>query len=1071
VRLRNNSSISLTLPQEKCLLEVGVTEGGGVVGAQSNCNIAFSWRARAPIDVAEVPRFSPSNLTMGIIFSLLGEVICLAALCVTGLRVLAGITITDLQNWYLARAQRAKEDSALSVGLISKFLYPLLLRENIQLKSEPYRTESTNTLVRDEYKWLENKGNTARRRWLLEQQKCTQRIMQQTIDNGNESFQTYMQNVKACDEINNIDLIYERGSKVFFWKRGTGHAMTCSSHFYVADSITADTLGRATGQATAAARPQRPNAPKENCRELLSLEDLAKSAKSANVKGSAAAAERQDVLIGTWVCGEGNTAAYAFTSSGGGAGVGIASGNISTTTTTTLKVRDVASGADLPDVLSGLHASSLSVAWQGGNTGFFYTRLVDDEGGKEEERNIHLNGLACVYFHALGTSQDKDVKVLSAPVPDDEQKREFYTVQMSVDTRFLMISVSEEEPADVMPSLCTDAASSNRPNRLFYLDVSQGKYETGTVRKLIDGSLGASCWEYIGNTKLDFYFRTNHKAPKFRVVRIQFPENASLAELDVNEGGPNAQSLLQESCLGAEEWVPQNTRVLESANIAAKSVLVLKYRCRQFHEVLIHDLEHPVQPGEDERAVELPKAQCDGIEGPWCDYYSSSIFYRTSNFANPGCIWRAKVARSEDASGEIFITSIEPLFEPEVPNFNMFDYETVEEMILSKESGSSGKLMKGGSQANAIPEGTGRESTASDTSGSSLRNAAGVHVLLFRARHDDHDESRLPKPEGRARRLSGVGPSSTTKDLIPGTGSPFGSASAKPARSCVLCVSGGIGMDHSPSFSAALALYAKHFGASICFLRVDLSAGLVRAIDCVLEAAVYLVDTGVVTSPKSLGLYGGTTGALLCAAALNARPDLFCAAVLQDGIYDLMRVHRLNPPMSWCGESAQEAVPIVVNTEDASQAAPINPALSSWGAVLGNGESETILEACTSTLQISPFHNIKTYWVRDDELCYPAVLVRAQAESVVNVAHSFKYTAELQRVWGANDRAVQPLLLDFECENSELSSSPQSGQGPKQGSAPASVSAASTATSARTFTTDAQALLFIARHSVGAASR
>lgn len=957
---------------------------------------------------------------MGGVASLALDVVAFALLGLALLRVLAGITITDLHNWYIAQVKRAREEAALSVGLISKFLYPLLLCENVQLKSEPYRTERTNTLVRDEYRWLENKGNIARHRWLAEQQKCTQRIMQQTLASGKDSFKTYLKDVKECDNIGNIDMIYERGSSVFFWKRT--HASGCSSHLFVADSITADTLGRVAGQTLPTAannRPQRPSAPRENCRELISVDGLTPLGGSVTMK---AGSKQPAILIGTWVCGDGNSAAYAFSSSAKGQA--------------TMRVREVSGGTDLPDVISGLHGPSLSVAWLSGKTGFFYTCLIGEDGQRNDDKSIHFNGLACVFYHVLGTSQDKDVMVLSAPSPADEQRREFYTVQMSVDNRFLLISVSEENAVDVIPSIVTETAMCSRPNRFFYMDVTdvhaQRGFQAGTIRKLIDGSFGAFCWDYIGNTKQDFYFRTNYKAARFRVVRLQLPDAAT----------PDTQ----ESCLQAQEWIPENARVLESANIAAKAVLVLKYRRRQYHEVVVYDLDRP-QIGDNDNAVELPKDQCDGIEGPWCDYYSSSIFYRTSNYANPGCIWRAKISRADGETGEINMTSFEPLFTPEVPGFDMFDFETVEEMILTKEfsGGSSSKNaspMKRTIKENTIAE-TWRDSTTGTESGS-LRNSS-VHVLLFRARNDKNDEARLPKPEGRARRLSGVpGALSSNSALSTLAGNP------KPARPCVLCVYGGMDMDCTPTFSAALALYVKHFGATICVLRVDLTANLARAVDCVLESAVYLVDTGVVTSPHSLSLYGGTTGALLCAAALNARPDLFSAAVLQDGIFDLMRVHRLNPPMVWCGDGAHEALPVDVNTE-AGIAQAASPAASSWGRALGGGDSETSPEECATVLRTSPFHNIKTYWVGDDELSYPAVLVRASSDSVVNHAHSLKYTAELQRVWGANDRAMHPLLLDFETELSAQ-------HGTRQASQPSDAQAK---------LRDAEALLFIEHHCRG----
>ena len=56
---------------------------------------------------------------MGGVASLALDVVAFALLGLALLRVLAGITITDLHNWYIAQVKRAREEAALSVGLIS----------------------------------------------------------------------------------------------------------------------------------------------------------------------------------------------------------------------------------------------------------------------------------------------------------------------------------------------------------------------------------------------------------------------------------------------------------------------------------------------------------------------------------------------------------------------------------------------------------------------------------------------------------------------------------------------------------------------------------------------------------------------------------------------------------------------------------------------------------------------------------------------------------------------------------------------------------------------------------------
>jgi prolyl oligopeptidase PreP (S9A serine peptidase family) len=87
-----------------------------------------------------------------------------------------------------------------------------------------------------------------------------------------------------------------------------------------------------------------------------------------------------------------------------------------------------------------------------------------------------------------------------------------------------------------------------------------------------------------------------------------------------------------------------------------------------------------------------------------------------------------------------------------------------------------------------------------------------------------------------------------------------------------------------------------------------------------------------------------------------------------------------------------------------------NGGIGSWEDELGN--SEISEEECRKLLAISPLHNVRAYWVRDDELCYPAILLQtSHTNSNVNSIHSYKYAAHLQRIWGSNDRADNPILL------------------------------------------------------------
>ncbi|MEO7741981.1 MAG: prolyl oligopeptidase family serine peptidase [Usitatibacter sp.] len=62
-----------------------------------------------------------------------------------------------------------------------------------------------------------------------------------------------------------------------------------------------------------------------------------------------------------------------------------------------------------------------------------------------------------------------------------------------------------------------------------------------------------------------------------------------------------------------------------------------------------------------------------------------------------------------------------------------------------------------------------------------------------------------------------------------------------------------------------------------------------------------LIKRGV-TSPRHLGIYGGSQGGLLVGAALTQRPEIFRAAVSTVPLLDMKRYHKLLAGASWIGE-------------------------------------------------------------------------------------------------------------------------------------------------------------------------
>ncbi|HEV2081714.1 MAG TPA: prolyl oligopeptidase family serine peptidase [Brevundimonas sp.] len=72
--------------------------------------------------------------------------------------------------------------------------------------------------------------------------------------------------------------------------------------------------------------------------------------------------------------------------------------------------------------------------------------------------------------------------------------------------------------------------------------------------------------------------------------------------------------------------------------------------------------------------------------------------------------------------------------------------------------------------------------------------------------------------------------------------------------------------------------------------------------------ALDLIARGI-TSPRRLGVMGGSQGGLFMGAMLTQRPDLINAAVIQVPLFDMLRFHKLLAGASWIAEYGNPDVP------------------------------------------------------------------------------------------------------------------------------------------------------------------
>jgi prolyl oligopeptidase len=201
-----------------------------------------------------------------------------------------------------------------------------------------------------------------------------------------------------------------------------------------------------------------------------------------------------------------------------------------------IHVRDLSSGADLPDVLHWVKFSG--IAWTHDHAGFFYSRYPAPA---DDNPLLAVNRFHRLYYHRLGTAQEDDRLVFEQPDQPD------WGVMASVteDGRYLILSLW----------LGTD-----RRNRVYYVDLRDPAHpEIGTPPvKLLD-DFDAN-YAFVANRGPVFTFRTDLDAPRGRLVAIDLAHPSRDAWRDVV---PQAAEVLEGAVFVRDSFV---TAYLEDAH-------------------------------------------------------------------------------------------------------------------------------------------------------------------------------------------------------------------------------------------------------------------------------------------------------------------------------------------------------------------------------------------------------------------------------------------------------------------------------------------------------------------------
>lgn len=201
----------------------------------------------------------------------------------------------------------------------------------------------------------------------------------------------------------------------------------------------------------------------------------------------------------------------------------------------------------------------------------------------------------------------------------------------------------------------------------------------------------------------------------------------------------------------------------------------------------------------------------------------------------------------------------------------------------------------------------------------------------------------------------------------------------KPTHAALLEVYGGFGITPAMSYDPGLLIFLNN-GGVFAFANVRGGANSVKdwhkdgsllkkqnTFDDTYYAARYLLEHGYAEKGK-LALTGGSNGGLVAAAVINQHPDCFRAAILNVGVYDMIRAERFTVGAFHIRE---------------------------FGTVAKEAE-------LLNLRSYSPLHNVKPHTQ------YPSMLIRTgEYDDRVPPLHSYKYVAALQQL----TESTNPILL------------------------------------------------------------
>lgn len=253
----------------------------------------------------------------------------------------------------------------------------------------------------------------------------------------------------------------------------------------------------------------------------------------------------------------------------------------------TVRVKDLESGRDLPDVLEWVKFSGL--AWAPDASGFYYSTFPEhDASGKTALANHTL------YFHRLGTAQRDDAVVYARP---DQPEWGFHAT-VTDDGELLVI---------------TQTQGTEQKNRVYVKSLK----EPGAAVVELFGAFDAE-YNFLAKQGARLWFQTDKDAPNGRIVAVDLTAPGQIVPV-----------------------VPETKNAIEGS-VAAGGRLVVTYLVDAANELRVYALD-----GQDLGAIATPPLGSVGVFSG--DFDVPEAFFSFTSTTTPTEVWRwdARTGKAE----------------------------------------------------------------------------------------------------------------------------------------------------------------------------------------------------------------------------------------------------------------------------------------------------------------------------------------------------------------------------------------------------------------------------------------